>query len=531
MPATDPSILLQAGAPRWRDGGPLVLTFSFAADGLDAAGNGAGTWAAFTAAQRHAARQALEAWAAVSGLGFLEVPDRPGGAGIDLRFRMEALGLGVFGEASPPGDGDIALNLTLFRSDPLTPGTTRVGFPVLLHEIGHTLGLDHPDEVPGATRDLTVMANMAGVLAQPAAPRALDAAAVASLYGTPAEAAGREFAWDAAAGVVRGAGEGRVAGTDLRDALAGGGGADWLRGFAGDDTLAGGAGDDSLDGGEGFDLLASPFAFAEVRLDLPAGVLAAPDGTDRFSGIEAIQFADGRLALDEADPAAFVLRLYRVALDRLPDPTGQAHWTLALMQGADPAAIAAGFVNSHEFAERFGALDDGGFARLLAGHLGAPELALDLAEQLAGGASRAQVLAELADGWAARRATAADVAAGVWDLHETAAEVAMLYRLAFGSAPAPEEWTRLTALHAGTGEARAVAATILDDAGFGEAAAAALVPVLLTHLLGAAPEAADAAPWLDRAAGLDGAGMLLAIAETRPFGPWITVSAEGVLFA
>src|SRR3712207_420236 len=105
-----PRGLLPVQGVAWRGGGPLVLTFSFAADGADAVGNllPEADWAPFSAVQRVAARQALEGWAAVSGLSFLKVPDLPGGAGIDLRFRLEDLGgIGVLGRAWGPGEGDI----------------------------------------------------------------------------------------------------------------------------------------------------------------------------------------------------------------------------------------------------------------------------------------------------------------------------------------------------------------------------------------------------------------------------------------
>lgn len=546
--ASDPRKLLPPGGGVWRGGGPLLLTFSFATDGADAVGNQlpANAWAPFSAAQRDAVHKALGAWATICGLSFLEVPDAPGGAGIDLRFRLEDLGgPAVLGRSWGPGEddmaGDVALNLRLFRADSLAPSDTRIGFATLLHEIGHAIGLGHPAEGQDS-RDITVMSVTPGRLPLPAAPRAADALAAQALYGTEAaeQALGLRWSWDAGLGAARGEGtvaDDRLIGTGLGDVLTGGAGDDLLLGLAGNDTLIGGPGNDTLEGGAGIDTLRIGFARAEVALDLRAGTLAAPDGTDQFSGIEVLEFADGRLVLDADDPAAQAMRLYRVALDRLPDDVGLAHWTWLLTKGVGLEAVAEGFLGSTEFAIRFGSLDDAGFAALLGAHIGAPDLAFDIQAALAAGASRAAVLAQVADGWAARRATTADLAAGVWDQHEFAGEVALIYHLALGHSPDTAGWIHWTALRAGGMSAEAVASGVLHSAEFlarhGSPDAAGLVPLLLGEALGHAPSAAEAAPWLEAVrAGLDAPGLLLAMAEDAALtARFVPMMEGGMVFA
>jgi hypothetical protein len=72
----------------------------------------------------------------------VEVPDQPGGAGIDLRFGLRQLDpWWANGQASLAPEGEVALNLRFYAEDPLRPGGS--GHESLLHEIGHALGLKH----------------------------------------------------------------------------------------------------------------------------------------------------------------------------------------------------------------------------------------------------------------------------------------------------------------------------------------------------------------------------------------------------
>jgi hypothetical protein len=362
----------------WNDmsGAPQVVTYSFAQDGP------AG-WAAFNPTQQAATRQALAAWDAASGLAFVQVPDQPGGAGIDLRFRLEAMaGVTVFGQASLPPDGDVALNIDLFRTDLLTPHPVRISHQLLLHEIGHALGLSHPLADTAEAKTNTIMVSTLGRAQVSNALLPWDSAAIVALYGTPqAEAAlGLTWSWDAALGAVRGQGTTRgdvMNGTAHRDALFGGLGTDVLNGHAGDDRLVPGLGDDVIAGGAGRDLLVLHSHRAGLRLD-PAGAVDSADGRDRFSGIEAIELLDGTLHLAASPGLAELVGLYAEVLGRAPDPGGLAFWWQDWQAAPDLARIAGRFMASTEYQAAPRGLSAEALAARAAQHDGAAAFAAGL---------------------------------------------------------------------------------------------------------------------------------------------------------
>jgi serralysin len=351
-PSLETQALLAGPTPGWNDrnGQPQVVTFSFAQDGAGLGfagfGNfGPGQWAPFNAEQQANARTALAAWAAVSGLVFVEVPDRPGGAGDDLRFRLEA------GLASPtqvanahfPRFGDIHFDLGLYRTDPFAPGSR--GFETLLHEIGHAIGFKHSFEGPIALArgqdnwDQTVMSYTQGALGIPTGPRPLDIEAVQHVYGTPADRAAMGYAafYDPASdSVVFTAGDAPVAlrGVDYRSAISAGAGPDSITGGTGNDTIWGGAGDDVIDGGFGADTLILSGLRGDYHVSLLAGSLRLAnrhingDGADLVKGVETFQFADRSVALQDMVRGSFQ------ATPRSPDFDADGHADL-LWRGVD----------------------------------------------------------------------------------------------------------------------------------------------------------------------------------------------------
>ena len=104
------------------------------------------------------------------------------------------------------------------------------------------------------------------------------------------------------------------------------------------------------------DLLARPATPGEVAAGataLEGGVLTPPE---LYATL-----VEGEGA-EHGQPVA---RLYLAALGRLPDPGGQAYWTRRHVDRVRLVRLAEQFVDSSEFARRYGEPDDAGFVDLL----------------------------------------------------------------------------------------------------------------------------------------------------------------------
>ena len=330
------SLVGRAAEDRWNLGAPLgtgaVVTYSFPATKAPWDTDSGNTFQPLGPGYHPHVRAALDIWAAAGGLTFVEVPDGQG----DIRFSMfDMTGLGdaqggqLAGYAYTPTrttltvngttfvtnghmdiGGDVFLDTGGFAASPdlARPGTD--GFRILLHEIGHALGLKHPFEpeptiTPGRdSTDFTIMSYT--VIGSPQTIGPLDAEAIALLYGTDPVAA----AWDDALGallreggaaseILLGTGhDDLIAGADGNDSLVGKDGNDTLVGGAGNDTLSPGEGDDVIAGGPGVDRIVLTDFYWRGDLTVEDGVIVhrGAQGISRIDGVEAFEFLDGVMA-------------------------------------------------------------------------------------------------------------------------------------------------------------------------------------------------------------------------------------------
>lgn len=331
-------------------------------------------------------RQAFDLWAAASGIVFLEVPDEEIGqirvSLVDLTGQFNAVGQPLSGYAYRPSlinadnatridydtlGGDIFLNSAFYANTAtaFTPG--QQGFSILLHEIGHAIGFNHPfDGMP--RRDPTLDNGRYTVMSynrpdDTLALGSLDIEASRLYYG----ASDRDYLWDATRLVLTQYGtEGNDAlmGTELDDRfetfggddqIFGGPGNDWIYAGYGNDRLSGGPGDDILDGAWGLDVAVFPGPRERYLLtSTPTGIevrdtIASGEGVDQLASIERLHFKDGILAFDAEGNAGQVFRLYQAAFGRMPDTPGLSHNIRLADQGVSLDQLAAAFLGSPEF--------------------------------------------------------------------------------------------------------------------------------------------------------------------------------------
>lgn len=311
----DPDVYSNATYQWTTTGTPVVLAFQFATAPV----YGEQNLMAFTEAQKASVRLALAAWGSVSGVSFVEVA---ASATAEFTFFRDDLTSEGAGDAAGyawlpsryyPEAGDVHIHsLEYGNTDTFAPGN--YAYQVLLHEIGHALGLKHTFDAPELpasedTQTNTVMTyNLDWESAQSLGM--FDLAAIHALYGVDrnARTGGQTYTlvdryiWDGA-GVdtldareqtqnldIRltagswiwsgaqassifapgqafigygttierawgGSGDDRIFGNSAANTLLGNNGHDNLQGLGGNDVLRGLQGNDTINGGAGDDRL------------------------------------------------------------------------------------------------------------------------------------------------------------------------------------------------------------------------------------------------------------------------------------
>lgn len=240
-----------------------VVTYSIAGAGFDLSRFGQGNIDSVDGSEFYSdidyeteIANAFAQWSDHADIEFVQVEDGGGDAGSsrdgDIRIFFGPIPGGTIGLAFYPSFGSSAIAGDIMLDDVNNINVFRA---LLLHEIGHALGLEH---VPNGTD--SVMTPVVGL----SSLTSFDINSIQQVYGVqddaPPELTMRSSLEDF--DLVRGledltvngnALDNRITGTDFGETLNGEDGRDTLLGHEGDDVLDGGQGNDSLDGGTGFD--------------------------------------------------------------------------------------------------------------------------------------------------------------------------------------------------------------------------------------------------------------------------------------
>jgi serralysin len=142
---------------------------------------------------------------------------------------------------------------------------------------------------------------------------------------------------------------------------------DTLTGLDGNDYFSPGSGNDYIDGGSGIDRVA--FSGTKTQSEISkqgTSIFVTRSGeTDTLVNVERISFSDVSVAFDHTGNGGQAYRLYQAALGRTPDKAGLGFHINSLDNGLALTAVAQGFINSPEFASKYGALDNSQFVTQL----------------------------------------------------------------------------------------------------------------------------------------------------------------------
>ncbi|MBB3122081.1 DUF4214 domain-containing protein [Pseudoduganella violacea] len=337
----------------------INLTYSFlSTPPRDASSEDSNGFAAMNSLQRDAARAALAKWASVANIAFSEVL---GGGQIQFGTNDQGSRSSAYAYLPEPGLPTTYLYLNNKSSSSSNFADGSYGATVMLHELGHTLGLKHPGNydsggstiggpyLPASTDtvDYTQMSYNPGVASSKTGkyattPMLYDIQAMQYLYGANmsyhsgddvysfSAAQPAMCIWDAGGAdtldfsactgrVVINLNAGQFSetapglnnvsiayGVTVESVIAGSGGStiygnaagNYITGGGGADVVYQGAGNDRIIGGEGTDTVVYNGAFSQYKIvRQPGSVTVQGEGNDTLSSVELLRFSDRTMAV------------------------------------------------------------------------------------------------------------------------------------------------------------------------------------------------------------------------------------------
>lgn len=276
-----------------------------------------------------AIRTAFQTWQAVANITFVESTDA---ADINIRIgwdtidgKVSANGTGgqvgesasrfsfINGVATPDSSADIRFDIAEDWS--VAGGFNIVSLlNVAIHEIGHSIGLDHVSDPNQIMFGTSSQANQLG---------SGDIQGVQTIYGA---------------------------------ATGGGGGGGTGTATPGNDTINATAGNDNFDGLAGLDtVVMAGNSSAYTFVKNPNGSFTVTgQGTDILTNIERVKFDNGTYALDIAGIAGQAYRIYKAAFARDPDNGGLTFWIGNMDAGQTLLQVAQQFIGAAEFQQKYG---------------------------------------------------------------------------------------------------------------------------------------------------------------------------------